>query len=1014
MEADVVDPQSALDGIYVHLSERWQYEVADENGTIVAPKAEQPTEAAEGLTQWTLAETASLSGISESDIAIKQRTLHSPGLGGSSGDGWRLDFTEGRSRMRRRLIPSNIPRPQYQSQTRRRAATLKSSPRPTVGLGLLSASSNSTVSAVDPDRAIRRAQSFNHTQAKSGRGPTDPRDELEYDILDLPKAHEQVLDGGHKIILRSLAKADVVQHVFNVGRLFGVEAFEGLLIIGKMHMYLQDGYFRRSDGEILELNRAPQKERDPFLRIISGQEKDISETSTPEDRLESHRWAWKEILSMSKRRFLFRDVALELFFSGGESLLLTVRTQAKRDELWMKLVHRAPQTFDPSTATGQGSLPRLDMIQSLQDRPQTFGSKLSNAFSQGVQLPATKAWVRGQISNFEYLMLLNTVAGRTFNDLTQYPVFPWILADYKSEELDLFNPRSFRDLSKPMGCQSSSRERGFKERYKAFAEMGDKDAPPFHYGTHYSSAMIVTSWLIRLQPFVQSYILMQGGQFDHPDRLFFSIEEAWKSAAQAGMSDVRELIPEFFFLPEFLVNGNGFDFGLRQGGESIDSVTLPPWAKEDASIFISKHREALESRYVSENLHQWIDLVFGCKQRGEAALEAINVFHHLSYRGAKDLDEMKDTQERLATVGIIHNFGQTPNQIFQRPHPHREKMHHNDRLLDSCAETLTRAAEPLLWLKGRITSLVWSVSQDHIIASGRQRAWCPPAFDRYARWGYWDHSIRFFRADDSKQIGLFGRGQPGQVTCGVFLGPSTLITGGMDNVMTIWRVNHRSKVYMTKRDTLLGHQAPIAYLACAGSYATLVSADEDGVVKCWNTNTGEFVRDLIAPEAEGGEKSAVSAVTALAIDDNTGEIAIARGSSLQLCSLNGLPLLTQPLPHPIISTTFHLPGAYEWLERALVLTGHPHGVAMLWHKAVLDGKFELVPVTRLEHRSQFNTEVNVPAGISCLLTSREGVWTGDEEGRVWWWGLGEGGAKGDRTGKGGGSGSGSGRGIAWR
>ena len=40
---------------------------------------------------------------------------------------------------------------------------------------------------------------------------------------------------------------------------------------------------------------------------------------------------------------------------------------------------------------------------------------------------------RGEISNFEYLMCLNTLAGRSYNDLMQYPVFPWIVADYESE-----------------------------------------------------------------------------------------------------------------------------------------------------------------------------------------------------------------------------------------------------------------------------------------------------------------------------------------------------------------------------------------------------------------------------------------------------------------------------------------------------------------------------------------------------------------------------------------------------
>ena len=49
----------------------------------------------------------------------------------------------------------------------------------------------------------------------------------------------------------------------------------------------------------------------------------------------------------------------------------------------------------------------------------------------------TLKWVNRDISNFEYLMGLNTIAGRTFNDLSQYPVFPWILADYTSNQVNL-------------------------------------------------------------------------------------------------------------------------------------------------------------------------------------------------------------------------------------------------------------------------------------------------------------------------------------------------------------------------------------------------------------------------------------------------------------------------------------------------------------------------------------------------------------------------------------------------
>ncbi len=65
-----------------------------------------------------------------------------------------------------------------------------------------------------------------------------------------------------------------------------------------------------------------------------------------------------------------------------------------------------------------------------------------------------------------------------------------------------------------------------------------------------------------------SFILcFQGGHFDLADRMFHSVREGWFSAAKHNMADVKELIPEFFYLPEFLLNSNNFDLGK----DEIDS-----------------------------------------------------------------------------------------------------------------------------------------------------------------------------------------------------------------------------------------------------------------------------------------------------------------------------------------------------------------------------------------------------------------------------------------------------------
>jgi hypothetical protein len=164
----------------------------------------------------------------------------------------------------------------------------------------------------------------------------------------------------------------------------------------------------------------------------------------------------------------------------------------------------------------------------------------------------TERWQRRQISNFDYLMQLNTIAGRTYNDLTQYPVFPWVLADYTSDSIDLTDPSVYRDLSRPVGALNYARLAKRRQMYEEF-EDPDGIIPKFHHGTHYSSAGYVLFYLVRLEPFTTHFLTLQGGHFDHADRMFFSVAQTWHNCLH-GSGDVKELTPEFFYMPEFLVN----------------------------------------------------------------------------------------------------------------------------------------------------------------------------------------------------------------------------------------------------------------------------------------------------------------------------------------------------------------------------------------------------------------------------------------------------------------------------
>ncbi|KAM9318508.1 neurobeachin isoform 2-T2 [Pholidichthys leucotaenia] len=363
------------------------------------------------------------------------------------------------------------------------------------------------------------------------------------------------------------------------------------------------------------------------------------------------KWMFSEIRAIFTRRYLLQNTAMEVFMANRTSVMFNFPDQATVK----KVVYSLPRV---GVGTSYG-LPQARRI-SLATPRQLF--KSSNM---------TQRWQRREISNFEYLMFLNTIAGRTYNDLNQYPVFPWVLTNYDSEELDLTLPGNFRDLSKPVGALNPKRAAFYTERYEKWE---DDQTPPCHYNSHYSTAATALHWLVRIEPFTTFFLSAYNNKFDHPDRTFSGISRSWRNC-QRDTSDVKELIPEFYYLPEMFVNSNGYHLGMREDRTMVCDVDLPAWAKKPED-FVRINRMALESEFVSCQLHQWIDLIFGYKQRGPEAMRALNVFHYLTYEGSVNLDGIADPLLREATEAQIQSFGQTPSQLLIEPHPPRSSAMH--------------------------------------------------------------------------------------------------------------------------------------------------------------------------------------------------------------------------------------------------------------------------------------------------------------------------------------------------
>uniref|UniRef100_A0A8C5N5V7 Lysosomal trafficking regulator n=1 Tax=Gouania willdenowi TaxID=441366 RepID=A0A8C5N5V7_GOUWI len=715
----------------------------------------------------------------------------------------------------------------------------------------------------------------------------------------------------------------------------------------------------------------------------------------------SFSWTYEEIKEVHKRWWQLRDNAVEIFLTNGRTLLLAFDTTKVRDDVYHNILT----------------------------------SDLPNLLEHGNITALTQLWGSGQISNFEYLTHLNKHAGRSFNDLMQYPVFPFILRDYISETLDLQDQNIYRNLSKPIAVQSKEKEdryvdnyRYLEDEYKKGIREDDPMPPvqPYHYGSHYSNSGTVLHFLVRMPPFTKMFLAYQDQSFDIPDRTFHSMNTTWRLSSYESMTDVKELIPEFFYLPEFLVNREGFDFGVRQNGERVNHVNLPPWARNDPRLFILIHRQALESDQVSQTLCQWIDLVFGLKQKGKAAVHAINVFHPATYFGM-DVSAVEDPVQRRALETMIKTYGQTPRQLFNTSHVSKagpKLMMEGE--LPAAMGLLVQLAfrenreqtkeiicpSPLPWIKG----LKWGeyvgspsapdpvvcFSQPHGERFGSllalpTRAICGLSWkfclmmiyskeqgvrsmhstdiqwSAILSWGYADNILRLKSQQSEPPINFIQCSQLHQVTsCAWVPDGCQLFTGSKCGVITAYSNRFTSttpsEMEVEAQVHLYGHTGEVTSLFVCKPYSILISVSNDGTCILWDLNRLCYVQSLT------GHKSPVTAVSA---SETTGDIATVcdsegGGSDLRLWTVNGDLVGHVHCREIICSVAFS--NQPEGVSVNVIAGGLENGVVRLW------STWDLKPVREITFPKS-----NKP--IISLTYSCDGhhLYTANSEGTVMAW-----------------------------
>ena len=172
---------------------------------------------------------------------------------------------------------------------------------------------------------------------------------------------------------------------------------------------------------------------------------------------------------------------------------------------------------------------------------------------------AIKIWIQGLLPNYDYLMLLNRLGNRSFQDISQYPLFPWIISDYFSDEFIKNEKMQYRELPEPIGVLSGHRKQKAKDLFDSISQDKRRFKEPFHQGVYVSTPGYVMFFYMRAVPSL--VVRLQSSAFSPSEKIFKSFESLW-SSIHSGINYPTELIPEFYSSREAEILLNKFKITL--------------------------------------------------------------------------------------------------------------------------------------------------------------------------------------------------------------------------------------------------------------------------------------------------------------------------------------------------------------------------------------------------------------------------------------------------------------------
>jgi hypothetical protein len=465
----------------------------------------------------------------------------------------------------------------------------------------------------------------------------------------------------------------------------------------------------------------------------------------------------------------------------------------------------------------------------------------------------TKRWIDYGISNFEYLLALNFASGRSWMDLTQYPIFPWVLKNYTTPTLDLSDHSNYRDLTYPLFAQSQDQRTSCLDYFQTTSTLGSDPHCSPNFISNVGSTLY---YLVRMEPFTTEEIRFQGSSLDSPDRTCRSLEITYNLMTCPANRNSLELVPECYFSPDVFLNVNRISFPMSRNGELINHVALPTWARS-ARDCVGQFRAALESLCVSRQLHEFIDLVWGFRRRGQPALDRCNVFQSTVFEFDQNV-MMIDMTLYAALADQVYNCGQAPHQLFKTAHPKRAVI--DQKQVRGILKRAGNRHRPLFKSIRPRGPELWVA--------------LPPDLTHWKELKFLRNKIEGKRINGTV-VQLLTFSEDIGLTCWA-IAKQRLVTGHSIPIVNVWVIGE----HLTFERSLFGHLSSVSVISVFGKPWKLIAVGhDDGTVSLFSKVSYRFLRRF--------EPKKDSKVLMVKIVPSTGDLLIAQKGLLTLRTING-------------------------------------------------------------------------------------------------------------------------------